>query len=184
MVNREWLLTERWARIGPNDKSWLIHVPKAGLCLSAFVVIRRRDSILLGRPHAQSAWPEKGGFPERHAAAIEEEGSWLLPATHLLMEEAPHHAAKRIANQWAGVTGTPKFVMVQSHLRPSKLRPEPRWHRKLNHWDICFVYELQARVRLKRNLWWSDLRFFKAADIAKMKLARGHKDVLRAANYV
>lgn len=74
---------------------------------------------MLGRPHAHHAWPEMGGFPMRHAAEIEEERSWLLPATHLIMEESPDHAAKRIANKWAGVRGTPKFVMVQSHLRPS-----------------------------------------------------------------
>jgi ADP-ribose pyrophosphatase YjhB (NUDIX family) len=120
MLKREWPLTKRWAPIGPHDSSWMIHVPKAGLCLSAFVVIRKANSILLGRPHAHTAWPEMGGFPMRHAAAIKKDGSWLLPATHLLMEEAPDHAARRIANQWAGVRGRPKFVMVQSHLRPSK----------------------------------------------------------------
>jgi len=121
MVNRKPPVTERWARIGPRDPSWLIHVPKAGLCLSAFVVIRKGNEILLGHPHADNAWPEIGGFPKSHAGEIEKEGSWLLPATHLIMEEKPDHAAKRIANQWVKVRGTPSFVTVQSHLSPSKL---------------------------------------------------------------
>ena len=99
MVSRGLPVAQRWARIGPRDPSWLIHIPQAGLCLSAFVVIRKGNKILLGRPHAHNAWPENGGFPKRHAGEIERKGSWLLPATHLLMEEKPDHAAKRIANQ-------------------------------------------------------------------------------------
>jgi ADP-ribose pyrophosphatase YjhB (NUDIX family) len=126
-----------------------------------------------------------GGFPIRHAAAIEKAGSWLLPATHLVMEEPPDHAGKRIANQWVGVKGTPKFVMVQSHLRPSgRWKSELKWGRKLSHWDICFVYELQARTHPKHNPWWSEIRFFEPTDIARITLGRGHKDVLKAARYL
>jgi len=178
-------LTERWARFGPRDPSWMIHVRKAGLCISAFVVIRKGNSILLGRPHAHNAWPQMGGFPLRHAAAIEKDGSWLLPATHLLMEESPDHAAKRIANQWAGVKGTPRFVTFQSHVRPSgQWKSELRWGRRLNHWDLCFVYELRAHSNPKHNPWWSEIRFFPATDIADMELSRGHKDILKAAGYL
>lgn len=172
---------ERWARIGSRDPAWLRHVPKGGLCLSAFVVIRKRGSILLGRPHASNAWPEKGGFPRRHAAELERDGSWLLPATHLLMEESPDRAARRIASQWAGVRGVPKFVMVQSHLRP-------RQSRKLRtssvHWDICFIYELKAVTNPKPGPWWSEMEFWTPSEIRRMKLGRGHKDILRIARYV
>ncbi len=178
-------VTERWARIGPRRPSWLIHVPKAGLCLSAFVVIREGNSILLGRPHAHNAWPEKGGFPKRHAAEIEREGSWLLPATHLLMEETPDRAAKRVANQWAGVAGVPRFVMVQSHLRPSTNRKsELKSRSRLNHWDICFVYELKAKVKPKLHPWWAEVRFFTPSEIHRIILSRGHKDILKSTGYL
>jgi len=176
-------VTERWARIGPRDSSWLIHVPRAGLCLSAFVVIRKKGSILLGRPHTHESWPEKGGFPKRHATRLERERSWLLPATHLLMEEAPDRAAQRITNQWAGMRGVPKFVMVQSHLRPSEYARKSG-HVKLNHWDICFVYELNTRTNPKPKPWWSETRFFLPSEIRRMKLGRGHKDVLKASGYL
>jgi len=175
-------VTERWARIGPRDASWLIHTPSAGLCLSAFVVVRKGKSILLGRPHVHDAWPATGGYPKRHAAKLEKEKYWLLPATHLLMEENPKHAAKRIANQWMGVKGTPEFVMVQSHLRPSGDRKLRR--KGLNHWDICFVYELKAAATPKLKPWWSENRFFRPSEINRNKLGRGHKDVLKAANYL
>lgn len=185
-------VTERWARIGPRDPSWLIHVPSTGLCLSAFVIIRKRGSILLGRPHAHDSWPEKGGFPKRHAARIEKDGLWLLPATHLLMEEAPDRAARRIANQWAGVKGVPKFVMVQSHLRlprqpRSVLRSKKQSQRKrtrLHHWDICFVYELKAGTNPKPKPWWLETRFISPPKIRGMPLGRGHKDILKAAGYL
>jgi hypothetical protein len=178
-------VTERWARIGPREPSWLIHVPPAGLCLSAFVIIRKKGSILLGRPHAVRAWPEKGGLPVQHAAEIEKSRSWLIPATHLLMEEAPDHAARRIANHWAGVGGVPKFVMVQSHIRPSK-----QWKSELetrvgrSHWDICFIYELRTKTDPKPRPWWSETRFFSPSKIRKITLSRGHKDILKAADCI
>lgn len=178
-------VTKRWARIGPRDLSWLIHVPRAGFCLSAFVIVRKGKSILLGRPHVHNSWPEKGGFPKRHAAEIEKDGSWLLPATHLLMEEPPDRAAKRIANQWAGVKGTPRFVMVQSHLRPSKRwKSELRWGGGLNHWDICFVYELKNPAKPEPKPWWAEMRFFPPSEILRIRLSRGHKDILKAAHYL
>jgi len=185
MVSRGLPVAQRWARIGPRDPSWLIHIPQAGLCLSAFVVIRKGNKILLGRPHAHNAWPENGGFPKRHAGEIERKGSWLLPATHLLMEEKPDHAAKRIANQWVKVRGTPKFVMVQSHLRPSKLsRSRMKRGRRLKHWDICFIYELHAKNIPKPAPWWSEVHFFPVSEIRRMRLGRGHKDVLEETRYL
>jgi len=170
-------VTERWARIGPKAASWLIHTPHAGLCLSAFIVARKGRSILLGRPRAHAAWPRMGGFPKRHAAEIEKEGAWLLPATHLLMEESPDHAARRIAHEWAGLRGRPRFLMVQSHLRPHPPGSQ-------QHWDICFIYEMRVHQPPKPRPWWSDMRFLSTAKVRKMKLARGHRDILRGAGYI
>lgn len=178
---RETPVAKRWARIGPRDSSWMIHVPTAGLCLSSFVIIRKGNSILLGRPHASSAWAEKGGYPTRHAAKLEKSDSWLLPATHLLMEESPDHAAKRIANEWMGVKGRPRFLMVQSHLRPSETVKTRRWRTGFNHWDICFVYELKTGTKPTAKPWWKETRFFSSSEIRKLSLGRGHKDVLNAA---
>lgn len=168
-------LGKRWARIGPRDTSWLIHTPHAGLCLSAFVVARKGRSILLGRPRALDAWPKIGGFPKFRAAEIEREGAWVLPATHLLMEEPPDRAALRIAHQWAGLNGTPRFMMVQSHIRPA---------RKGQHWDICFVYDMSIKRLPKVKPWWSEMRLHPIKNIRKMKIGRGHRDVLEEAGYL
>lgn len=54
----------------------------------------------------------------------------------------------------------------------------------MNHWDICFIYELRTKSNPKRNPWWNELRFLRPTDITKKKVGRGHKDVLRAARYL
>jgi ADP-ribose pyrophosphatase YjhB (NUDIX family) len=171
---------KRWARLGPNTPSWLIHVPESGVCLSAFVICRRDESILLARPHAHEAWPTKGGFPKRHAAELEREGTWILPATHLKMWESPNRGAVRIAREWAGLKGTPHFLMVQSHLRPSRVKKGSGE----KHWDICFVYEMKTKELPRLKPWWAEMRFVKLKEIRQMDLGRGHKDILREAGFV
>ena len=98
----------------------------------------------------------------------------MLPATHLLMEESPNNAAKRITHEWAGLDGNPRFVMIQSHIRRC---------REGNHWDLCFVYELIARRNPKLNPWWSEMRFIPFREASKTRMGRGHKDVLKEAGY-
>lgn len=176
-------LIERWARIGPSNQKWLTHIPRAGLCLSSFVVATRDDgSILFGLPKASSIWAEKAAFPVWQASKFEREEAWLLPATHLLMEESPDHSAQRIAREWAGLEGRrPTFVMVQSHLRPFRMKPSDPLG---NHWDICFVYEVvEAGMPRKIKPWWSRMRFVPRTEIRDMKIGRGHLDILAEAGY-
>ena len=173
--------TKRWARLGPNDAKWLNHVPEAGVCISAFIIARKGNSILLARPRGVDAWSEKGGFPTWRALQLEKEKAWLLPATHLLMEESPDKAAERIAHEWAGIKGKPRFMMFQSHTRPSIVgNRKPR----ARHWDLCFVYELKARALPRLKPWWLEMRFVKPSEIRHMNLGRGHKDILHEAGFV
>jgi len=171
----------RWARLGPDDRSVLFHTPKGGVCISAFVIARLHNSILLGRPRRHNAWPTKGGLRKSKAGELEREGAWLLPATHLMVGESPDRAARRIVREWAGLKGTPKFVSVQSHVRPARLA-----NSKLSgkHWDICFVYRLNARGLPKPRPWWRELRFVPLSEIRRIKLGRGHRDVLEDARCI
>ena len=173
--------SERWARLGPNNPRTLVHVPEYGVCLSTFIIAKRRESILLLRPRANDAWETKGAFPKGRAAELAKEGAWLLPATHLLMGESPDRAARRIVREWAGLRGKPRFLMVQSHTRPGGFLDQ-----KLNgkHWDICFVYELTSASKPKAKPWWSEGRFVPTARISRMNLGRGHVDILHEAGMV
>jgi len=172
---------KRWARLGPNDTKWLNHVPESGVCISVFIIARKGTSILLGRPRGGDTWAEKGGFPAWRASGLEKDKAWLLPATHLLMEEPPDLAAKRIARQWAGLTGTPRFLEFQSHTRPALVGGRNRGAR---HWDLCFVYELKANSVPRLKPWWLEMRFVKPSEIRRMNMGRGHKDILREAGFI
>ena len=173
--------SKRWARLGPNDAKWLNHVPEAGVCISVFIIARKGNSILLARPRGTDAWAEKGGFPTWRALRLEKERAWLLPATHLLMEEGPDRAAERIAHEWAGIDGKPRFMMFQSHTRPSIVGKRKQ---RAKHWDLCFVYEMKARRLPKLKPWWNEMRFVKPSEIRRMNLGRGHKDILTEAGLV
>lgn len=172
----------RWARFGRRKPSWLIQVPPGGLCLSAFVIAENGDSVVLCKPRAHVAWPEKGGQPMWASRELERSGEWRLPATHLMVDESPDDAAARIAHGFTGLEGTPRFLSVQSHLRPNKMWKEFRKVRS-NHWDICFVYRMQVEA-LPGEIrpWWSDIRFFKLSELPDVKMGN-HRDILEEAGY-
>jgi ADP-ribose pyrophosphatase YjhB (NUDIX family) len=174
-------VTRRWARLGRRNPRSLIHPSDAGVCLSAFIIAKRGRKVLMGKVRGTRDWPERGGYSRHRAIELEREGAWLLPATHLMMEEHPDHAAKRITRKWAGLRGIPKFVMVQSHIRPASL-----WRKgaKGNHWDLCFVYVLKALGVPRTGAWWSESRFVSLSELRKLNIGRGHLDILKEAGYV
>jgi ADP-ribose pyrophosphatase YjhB (NUDIX family) len=177
---------QRWARIGPTNKSWLVHTPKAGLCLSAFVIVTDSENrILIGLPKKHKAWPEQGGLPLMHAAELEREKKYLLPATHLIMEENPKDAALRIARKWVGYRdANPSFMMIQSHVRPSSLwKGESVYVPGTNHWDICFVYTMHANgLPSQIKPWWKEMKFILPSEIKE--LGRGHLDILEESGFL
>jgi ADP-ribose pyrophosphatase YjhB (NUDIX family) len=173
-------VTKRWARLGKANPRMLTHPSDGGVCLSAFIVARRGTRVLMGKIRATKDWPERGGYPRHMAIELERGGAWILPATHLQMEESPGQAAKRIARQWAGLGGVPKFVTVQSHNRPAGSLQKDR---KGNHWDICFVYELKILRTPQAKPWWSEFRLVSPSEMRKLKIGRGHLDVLKEAGY-
>lgn len=175
-------VTSRWARIGPPNRKWLIHVPPAGLCLSAFVLVRnRRGDVLFGRPRPHRNWPEKGGVGVWRIRELERDNAWTLPATHLLMGEDPEHAAKRIARTWAGLSNPrPRLVGVDSAQLPSSgWTGRGRWRRRVHHWAIGFVYELRASRTPRLDPGWSELRFFPRAQLRSLRIGREHRDFFK-----
>ena len=171
----------RWARFGPTNRSWMIHVPGGGVCLSAFVLGRGpRGSVLMGRPRAHPAWPEHGGLALWRAREIEKSGEWVLPATHLKMDETPEAAALRIARGFTGLRGArPRFLRVESHHRPSVHWVRSGGRRiRLNHWDLCFVFEVGVRAAPKPPAWWSELRLVPQTELRRLKIGRAHRDLL------
>ncbi len=171
----------KWARIGPTSRKWFQHVPKAGMCLSAFLVVRDpAGGILFGRPRRHRAWPEKGCMPYWRLDDLIRSGAWVLPASHLMMEESPDHAASRIARDWAGlISAKPRLVSVDSSTFPGGgwEGRGPTRHR-VRHWAIGFVYEAEA-VRLPPEApWWQEMKFVRREDLRKLPIGRAHRDLL------
>ncbi|MDG6934180.1 MAG: hypothetical protein JRN68_05740 [Nitrososphaerota archaeon] len=123
----------------------------------------------------------------RHAGELEKEGEYLLPATHLMMEESPDAAALRIARRWVGYPeAKPSFVMVQSHLRPSSLwKGQTIYRQGSNHWDICFVYTMcEERLPSEIKPWWKEMKFVSPSEFTRLALGRGHRDILEEGGFL
>ncbi len=149
-------------------------VPKGGTCISAFLVLRGNDGILVGKMTKPEVWIEKFYVGEMFAPQYVSSDKWILPASHLEYGEKPDDAAMRILTHQVGVgEGNLEFRQVQSHLRPSPTDPEAV------HWDICFVYEGALKDKVERPEWFSELRFVKPQDLTSDDFTRGHGDVLK-----
>jgi ADP-ribose pyrophosphatase YjhB (NUDIX family) len=173
--------TERYARFGPTYRRMYIHVPRGGVCLSAFVVVRdRQGRILFGRPRAHPAWPERGCLPIWRVREIRKSGEWILPASHLLMGEAPDDAARRIARIWLGLpNANPKLAALDSSSFPTGGgRGSRRSKRKDYHWTLCFVYQLRVNRKPRTLPMWEELQFISKAGAKTLTIGRMHRDLL------
>jgi hypothetical protein len=174
--------TTRWARIGPTNRKWLIHVPAGGLCLSTFVLVRNsHGDVLFGRPRAHRNWPEKGGVGVWRVRDLEREGAWTLPATHLLIGEDPAQGAKRIARTWGSVANPrPHLLGIDSCRMPTgQWKGVGRRRRQIFHWAVGFVYEVRASRIGRTDPGWSELRFIPRARLRSLNIGRDHRDFLK-----
>lgn len=174
-------LPSRWARFGPPDRAWFSHVPKGGFCVSAFLIVRnRRGDVLLGRPKEHLDWPEKGCLPMWRVRDVLKENSWILPASHFLMDESPDDAAVRIMRAWAGISqGTPRLLGVESEVMPTQAWVgSGKVRRRVNHWAMCFVYELRTNRLPKPPRAWAELKFVPVRELKATRIGRNHGDLL------
>ena len=175
-------VTVRWARFGPSNRQWFMHVPRGGVCLSAFLIVRNRQGdVLLGRPRHHAAWAEKGCLPAFRVREIVRRAEWILPASHLLVEESPSHAAKRISRDWAGLRGTnPRLIALDSSRVPSgQFTGSGPNRRRIYHWALGFVYEVRSNSPPTPAPWWTEMKFVPMGKMSTTRVGRGHRDIIR-----
>ena len=148
-------------------------VPPGGMCLSAFLFVKRGGKILLGKYADDPAWERLAGLdPERrrvHAAG------WTIPASQLKYGEDPRAAAKRVGEEILEVRG-----MTYSEPRVEVDLYEPKRFPGRLHYDVWFLVDATPRGRAEpaRPPWYADLAFHDPRGLAADAYARGHEDVV------
>jgi len=154
---------DKFASFGvrPDARFWC---PPAGVCLSAFVLVTKNGTVLLGRIAKSELWREKWNLPPTPTPWSEK---WLIPACHLKYGEHPDEAARRIAKEMLELSSYDlKFLECQSHLGT------------LGHWDIIFIYQVQTKQEIKTPEWYTELTFKDPKEMDQEDFARHHGDVL------
>ena len=165
-----------------NEKN----VPRGGVCLSSFVVVRSGRKVLVGKMAKPEIWIERFFVGEEFAPTYYTSGKYLLPARHLAWYESPLDAAEGVIRDQL-MLNLPKksihLMQVQSHLRGNIDSAE-----QPPHWDICFVYDVKVPARIPPKLhtppWFNDLHFVPLSSISVDDFTRGHGDILAEAGLI
>ena len=159
-----------------NEKN----VPRGGVCLSSFVVVRNGRRVLVGKMDKPDVWIERFFVGEEFAPTYYSSGKYLLPARHLAWYESPLEAAEGVVRDQLKLRVPTKdihLVQVQSHIRGDVDSTE-----QPPHWDICFLYEVKVTAKVASKLrtlpWFKDLHFVSLPTISVDDFTRGHGDVL------
>ena len=161
---------------GTQGSRRLWAVPRAGLCLSAFVLlgdVRRPTHVVLGRPDPSAPWDRLAALDSDRIASLA--GRRILPASHLIEGEDPRAAANRILREQLEIdTLELRGPEVFSEFYP--LRADPS---QGPHWDLHFVFRGEwPKHRDLRATAWKELNFLDARSLPADSLGRGHLDIL------
>jgi len=175
----------RFARFRPSEgevaNRHVWSVPRAGLCLSVFVLVgesKNPNLVLLGRPVASAPWGEIGGLEPKQLESLQDR--WMLPASHLLEFESPRAAAERVVREQLGAEGLElRGPEIFSESYPSRIEPEGQ-----THWDLHFLFRAEwPRGRELQSPAFKELRMIDTRLIAATHLGRGHGDILMLAGF-
>lgn len=143
-------------------------IPDAGLCLSAFLVLSKRGKpgqVLVGHLNPKADWEHIGALDS--ARAERNSKGWMLPSSHLILNESPAEAAQRILREQLGGVDVPlKGPEVFSEVYGAAA-----------HWDLEFVF-VGETPGLPQTTAWDELRFVEIGRAHKADFARLHEDIL------
>jgi ADP-ribose pyrophosphatase YjhB (NUDIX family) len=148
-------------------------VPKGGMCISAFLFVRRGREVLVGRYAEDARWEALTGLDAERVRAHGK--GWTLPASQLKFGEDPRDTARRLAEdvlQLPGLAlGEPRVV--------TEVGDWPRPGQGL-HYDICFLVdaELPAGREVPRPPWYDVLEFRDPRALPASAYTRAHGDIV------
>ena len=172
----------RFARFSksPDTAAFSItEIPAGAFCLSAFLIITETGDprkVLMGRMNPRAPWDHIGALdPSR--VEVHSRG-WMLPSSHLIFQESPGDAARRIAREQLELSdlrfSEPKVV--------SEAYTPKRFPNAPTHWDMEFLFRAEMPAAdLPKPAAWTQLAFLDLRRTAKAEVARSHEDVIESA---
>ncbi|HVL88493.1 MAG TPA: hypothetical protein VM681_10900 [Candidatus Thermoplasmatota archaeon] len=144
----------RFARYGPADRYF--SAPPAGFCISVFAVARRGPRLLAGLPDlAHPRW-EREWLPNVRAYAKEDREEYAetlqVPCTYLREHEHPDDALARVLRAQVGARS-----YEATALEIVSASAQSTWYPGERHWDLAFVYLVDANAPAKPPRWWHEL---------------------------
>jgi len=148
-------------------------LPEGGMCLSAFLFVRRGNEILLGKYRDDARWEELAGL-DASRRKIHSAG-WTIPASQLKYGEDPRTAARRIAEEILQIR-----AMTFSEPRAEVDLYEPKRFPGKLHYDVWFLVDgVPPKGWAPRAPpWYGELAWRDAKTVPASAYARGHEDVV------
>lgn len=149
------------------------HLPEGGMCLSAFLFVKRGNRILLGKYADDPAWEDLTGL-DRERLRVHGR-AWTIPASHLKYGEDPREAARRVGEEVLGLTGlnySDPQVEVDLY--------EPKRFPGRDHYDLWFLVDalLPPTTKVVKPSWYAALEWQDPKALPRDSYARGHEDVV------
>ncbi len=156
-------------------------LPEGGMCLSSFVALTETGfsgRVLLGRLNPKADWGRIGALdPSRIGARSP---GWMIPSCHLIINEGPHQAARRILKEQLDLEG---LQLSESRVISETYTPR-RFPDLLRHRDIKFVFTGEmSGDKLQKPYAWRELAFVDLNRTKKSEIARAHEDLLESAGF-
>jgi ADP-ribose pyrophosphatase YjhB (NUDIX family) len=148
-------------------------VPEGGMCISAFLVISKKDeagSVLMGRINKNAEWEHIGALNGKRLERFA--SGWMLPSSHLILFETPEGAARRILREQLGL----KNLKLQGPMTFADTSTAP-FSGMLNHWDIGFIFTAE-RESVPSSEVWDELKFVDVDVLKPDDIVRSQIDVL------
>ena len=148
-------------------------VPPGGMCLSAFLFVRRGDQVLLGKYAEDARWEALAGLdPER--VRVHGRG-WTIPARQLKYGEDPRAAAKHIGEE---ILRIPSMAYGEPRVETDLY--EPKRFPSALHYDVWFLVDATPPEdhALAVPPWYAELAWHDSQSLAPNAYARAHEDVI------
>jgi len=169
----------RFSRSRDTAAFSITEIPVGGVCLSAFLIVTEVGNpkkVLMGHMNAEAPWDHIGALdPSR--VEVHSRG-WMLPSSHLIFQESPQDAARRIAREQLEL---PDLTFSEPKVVSEAYTPK-RFPNAPTHWDIEFLFRTEIPGEdLPRPEAWAQLEFVDLRRTAKSEIARSHEDVIESA---